>query len=427
MPHAEKRLMLNYRDRFTTAIRGLARFMARAVSVGVPDRNGRRAFRTEAFLKIDQCLYLAGHLRAKNKLLAEAPGAWILVVTQELSLTGAPLALLAAVKALLKRGDISVFLISFSDGPLRAQFETLGVTTMVGSFYKSSPLAIKQISDGFDLMLANTIVCAGVVNEAALPPDRVMWWLHESKGIAALAEEAPEIYKKALLTARNIYVVSEHARSFAEKYRPVEVCHLGIEDIFEATSDRINAETRLRLAVVGAFYPLKNQQLVLEALDLMPPDCLEQLEILFIGKPHNDYYQSVVAAAKPRWPVVFIGEVSDPVEKKRLFSSIDVFCVPSRDESCSLVVLEAFMLAKPVIISDQVGAKYLLEDGKNGLIFPSEDAEALMKAMQWMIANRPRLEAMGRQARQVYLEKASCRQFEERLLKIINDLLPDKK
>lgn len=405
-------------------LRTLVRFFVRIMVAFIPNKTKRHALRDAGFVKIDEIFDFPEHCQLRDEVLSASSGVTILAVTHDLLITGAPMALLAAIKLLLGQG-FSIILISFKDGPLRVEFENLGVTVMVGRFYEFNSTVIRQISEGSDLILANTILCANWINNAATPPDRILWWLHESRQIEHMAEEYPQVYKSALMSAKNVYVVSDYARTFAAKYCTTEIIHLGIEDIFDQSSYLINSEPKLRIAVVGAFIPRKNQRLVLKALDLIPSSSLDQFEILFVGKPDTDYYKSVAAEAKPEWPLVFTGEIVEPIEKWRLFNSIDVFCVPSRDESCSLVVLEAFMMAKPVIISDRVGARYLLEDGKNGLIFQDDNEKELMNAIQWMISNRGQLETMGQNARQAYLKGATFQQFEDRFVHIVDSFLPD--
>lgn len=42
--------------------------------------------------------------------------------------------------------------------------------------------------------------------------------------------------------------------------------------------------------------------------------------------------------------------------------------VPSRDESCSLVALEGAMMSKPLILTENIGAKYILDENSGWLV-----------------------------------------------------------
>jgi glycosyltransferase involved in cell wall biosynthesis len=61
-------------------------------------------------------------------------------------------------------------------------------------------------------------------------------------------------------------------------------------------------------------------------------------------------------------------------------SACDVLCLPSRREGCPNVVLEALASGRPVVATRVGGVPELLND-ENGLMTPSEDAEALAAAL----------------------------------------------
>ena len=76
--------------------------------------------------------------------------------------------------------------------------------------------------------------------------------------------------------------------------------------------------------------------------------------------------------------------------------------VPSREESFSMVAAEAMMMEKVCIISDNCGISDYIEDGKNGLIFRSENADDLRKIMMWCENHREELSEIGKNARESY-------------------------
>ena len=93
-------------------------------------------------------------------------------------------------------------------------------------------------------------------------------------------------------------------------------------------------------------------------------------------------------------------------DKARRLSEMDVVVVASRDESCSLVVLEAAMLSKPIIVTENVGAKYMVMPD-NGMIVKTGDVGSLREAIVKMINNKGRLAEMGKRSRLYYDEKAN--------------------
>jgi glycosyltransferase involved in cell wall biosynthesis len=79
--------------------------------------------------------------------------------------------------------------------------------------------------------------------------------------------------------------------------------------------------------------------------------------------------------------VRFLG-FRNQTELPAFYDLCDVFVLPSHHEPWGLVVNEAMNAAKPVIVSDRVGAAPdLVRPGVNGWIFPHGDAEALSRCL----------------------------------------------
>jgi len=91
-------------------------------------------------------------------------------------------------------------------------------------------------------------------------------------------------------------------------------------------------------------------------------------------------------------------------------------------ENAPMAVLEAFALGKPVLAARIGGIPELVEDGRNGALFPSGDAPALAEAAKRLWADRPRLEQMGRSAREIVVTRYSHRERTARLLELYREV-----
>lgn len=84
--------------------------------------------------------------------------------------------------------------------------------------------------------------------------------------------------------------------------------------------------------------------------------------------------------------VVFIRGPVPYLELPRWYNTADVFCSPAREkESFGIVLLEAMACGKPVVATSIEGYKYLVEEGKEGLLVePREEAlaEGLVKLLE---------------------------------------------
>jgi glycosyltransferase involved in cell wall biosynthesis len=85
-------------------------------------------------------------------------------------------------------------------------------------------------------------------------------------------------------------------------------------------------------------------------------------------------------------------------ELSQLYLAADVLVFPSLCESFGMVITEAMAHGLPVITTPNTGGPDLISPGREGMIVPIRDAEALATAMQWMLDNRSSLCAMSARA-----------------------------
>ncbi len=140
---------------------------------------------------------------------------------------------------------------------------------------------------------------------------------------------------------------------------------------------------------VGDFRPMKGLDVLLEAYRRLS----SPIPLVLIGKPWPDtpmFFPSGVEVHH-RWP-------NDAVAAAWRRSTIAV--VPSIwAEPFGLVVIEAMTAGTPVIGARVGGIPEIIEDGVSGLLVTPGDPDALRKALEALIADRPRRLRMGEAAR----------------------------
>lgn len=81
------------------------------------------------------------------------------------------------------------------------------------------------------------------------------------------------------------------------------------------------------------------------------------------------------------------------------YAAAHLFCLPSLEEGLPLTMLQAMAAGLPVVATPETGAADVIEPGREGLIVPSGDADALADALAALLQDRDRREAMGAAAR----------------------------
>ncbi len=109
---------------------------------------------------------------------------------------------------------------------------------------------------------------------------------------------------------------------------------------------------------------------------------------------------------------------------KQLVAKASFVVVPSEwYENCSMAVLEAMALGKPIIASRIGGLPEQIEDGKTGLLFEMGNVEELREKMLYLWKNRNLRIEMGKEARKKAETEFSLEKHCEELEKIYEKLL----
>jgi glycosyltransferase involved in cell wall biosynthesis len=102
-----------------------------------------------------------------------------------------------------------------------------------------------------------------------------------------------------------------------------------------------------------------------------------------------------------------------------VIAAAEVQIVPSECyENFPLVVLEAYACGTPVLASRIGSLDEIVMDGASGRKFEPRDAGALVNGLNWLRADRPRLQAMRRAARSLFEEKYTANRNYSQLLEI---------
>lgn len=191
--------------------------------------------------------------------------------------------------------------------------------------------------------------------------------------------------------AWHLPVSSIAGESYRERYRidpsRMRVLHPGVDLARFSSPDReaCRREVRTRFGIgpseivilfVGMNFEVKGLDAILRAVaraKALRPDAA--LRLLVVGRGNEGKYRSIAASLGIAETVTFAGTHAKGVEAFYLAS--DLFMMLSSFDTFGMVVLEAMASRLPVIVSANVGAKDLVEEGVNGFVLPDRlDADA---------------------------------------------------
>ena len=144
-----------------------------------------------------------------------------------------------------------------------------------------------------------------------------------------------------------------------------------------------DAKMKFRVVCSGRIVHQKNPALFNRIAQYF--EDLKQFEFIWIGDGVSRAELTATNITITGWLPVNIA--------KAMISGGDVYLSTANFEGMSFAVLEALAMKKPVLLTDCIGNKDLVNQGLNGGLF-SNDHEAIVKLLQYS-NNRPMLKTMG--------------------------------
>ena len=153
------------------------------------------------------------------------------------------------------------------------------------------------------------------------------------------------------------------------------------------------------LLFVGMNFEVKGLDTIIAALAKARAACPEaNIRLLVVGRGDESKYRKMAQSLGVAEAVTFAGKQIDGLE--RYYRAADIFIMLSKFDTFGMVVLEAMAASLPVIVSPNVGAKDLVEEGISGFILPEhQDADAAADRIV-RLSHVAQREAMGAAAAQ---------------------------
>ena len=155
--------------------------------------------------------------------------------------------------------------------------------------------------------------------------------------------------------------------------------------------------------ILARIEPYKGHLYILEAAEQLKREG-RNFRILIAGTgSYEDEVRQAIAEKKLENEVLFLGFRSDVA---KLLSILDVQLNASYGtEASSIALCEGMSLGVPAIASDYGGNPWQIDDGEDGLIFPSRDSAALARALARLMDEPETLGNMQKRAVEIFHER----------------------
>lgn len=129
------------------------------------------------------------------------------------------------------------------------------------------------------------------------------------------------------------------------------------------------------------------------------------------GNPSSATREFLLNQPHVRW----LGPRTDIAE---LTALCDVYVLPSYREGVPRTLLEAASMAKPIVTTEAVGCREVVEDGINGILVPVRDSQALARGIATLLDDKALRERMGQAGREKAVREFDVRHVVQQYLEL---------
>lgn len=354
----------------------------------------------------------------------------ILVFSHNLDREGASISLKELVCGLKQRQKVAPEVISFEDGPLRLEYEALGirVEVMPGALTRISTLTrlrheVESLSSRIrasdaDVVLVNTLLNFPAVLAAEHAGVPSVWNPRESEPWETYFRFLPDAVAQRAIAAiglpRRVVFVADATRAVWKDFEQAAnfaVIHNALHlhrFVGQLSGDRAAQRSALGWSddevvflCVGTVCERKGQADALEALEAMSGELRVPVRLVFVGDASERYAQR-----QRRYALRFKGNdrvninfIDSTTEIGSFYLAADVFLLCSRVESYPRVVLEALAFGLPIISTPVFGVVEQLPTPADACFYQPGEVGLLAKQMLEMANNLALRQLLGQRSR----------------------------
>lgn len=190
--------------------------------------------------------------------------------------------------------------------------------------------------------------------------------------------------------------------------RKVFVIYNGVDPVRFSPNPQATTHTPPVVGMTSRLHPNKGHEFFLQALAKLPP---ESYQAVIVGSgPEQERLEKLAGTLGITPQVRFTGAVQDV---PAALSQIDLVVLPTLQEGFGLSVVEAMMMAKPVIAFDTGPMREVIEQAKTGWLIPPKDVTALSQSIQLFLSDAKLRQRLGEAAHLVAVEKFSLQRMVE--------------
>jgi glycosyltransferase involved in cell wall biosynthesis len=199
---------------------------------------------------------------------------------------------------------------------------------------------------------------------------------------------AARLESRTIPRSRGVVCITHYTEAaVADLARRTWVVPNAVDGSFFEVNAQPPPEKLPRLLCVGAVCLRKNQNAFIRALDALAPERPFELVFLGVTTQGRAYDDEFLQLVRERPWCSYAGSVNREQLKIHL-QAASALALPSLEDNCPMVVLEAMAAGVPVVAAKVGGLPDLIEEGKNGFFCDPLDAGSMSRAVEKILVDR---------------------------------------
>lgn len=177
----------------------------------------------------------------------------------------------------------------------------------------------------------------------------------------------------------------------------------------------LNNEWPMICTIANMADPVKNQELLLQALNVLVNIKRKNVYVMFAGEgSRKGFLEKLTKDLGLSRHVFFLGSINDA---PALLHYSDMHVLPSYAEGFPVVNIEAGYMGKPIIVAADTGGAHLIKNKETGLLFKNRDSADLARQIEYLLDFPAERQKFGYAAavyvRDNFLNKKLLKQWED--------------
>lgn len=177
--------------------------------------------------------------------------------------------------------------------------------------------------------------------------------------------------------------------------------------------------------LVGSISDFKGARLLIDAAAQVAATCPDA-HFLLVGPGEPDYVEGLRGAVRGLGLEERIHFTGRRTDVERLVCAMDIVTLPSEFEGCSMAVVEAMALGKPVVVTRVGGNPEIVRDGVSGFLI-ERSSSALASTLLRLFQNTDERARMGAAARNECAQRFQARVVAQEMLQVYRRSLSSRR